>query len=269
MSRSSEPSRMLAGRCALVTGSLGGLGLAVAESLAHAGAGVVLNGLCAPGEGEAVAARLAAATGSEVIFVAADLTDVGQIDMLMKAAADRFGDVDIAINNAVVRHFSPIDKLTAAEWDMALAVNLSAAFHIARLAIPAMRSKSWGRIINMASIYASRADENRIGYVTTKTALIGMTRAIAVETATSGITCNAISPGSIATPAIMGKIEQTAAQEGIPIDTAVADYIASRHPTGRFVAGSNVGALVTFLCSPAGQDITGAALSIDGGWGAR
>jgi len=260
---------MLSGRCAVITGSVDGLGLAVAAKLADAGASIVLNGLSTPDDGRAAAEKLAAATGSKVIFHPADLRDVSQIEGLMRDAAAHFGSVAIAVNNAVVRHFAPVEKLTAREWDMALAVNLSAAFHISRLAIPAMRSAGWGRIINMASIYASRADENRIGYVTTKTALLGMTRAIAVETASSGITCNAVCPGSIATPAIMGKIEQMAAEEKIPVDRAAADYIASRHPTKRFVEASNVGALVTFLCSPAGQDITGATLPIDGGWLAR
>jgi 3-hydroxybutyrate dehydrogenase len=260
---------MLTGRCAVITGSTHGLGFAVAESLANAGASVVLNGLCARDEGEAAASRLASSSGAEVIFHPADLRDVRQIEGLIADAAARFGTVSIAVNNAVVRHFAPVEKLTAEQWEMALAVNLSAGFHIARLAIPAMRNQGWGRIVNMASIYASRADENRIGYVTTKTALLGMTRAIAIETAADGITCNAICPGSIATPAIMGKIEQIASDEGVTIDEAAGAYIASRHPTRRFVEAVNVGALVTFLCSPAGQDITGATLPIDGGWLAR
>ena len=269
MNSPSIQPRMLDGRCAVVTGSVHGLGLAIAESLGRAGANIVLNALCSPDEGQAAAEHLAASAGTDVIFHPADLRDVSQIEDLMKVAAARFGFVAIAVNNAVVRHLARVEELTTQEWDMALAVNLSAGFHISRLAIPAMRSKGWGRIINISSIYASRSDENRLAYATTKTAMLGMTRTIAIETADSGITCNAVCPGSIATPAIMGKIEKTAAEEGIPVAEAASNYIASRHPTKRFVSGSNVGALVTFLCSPAGDDITGATLPIDGGWLAR
>ena len=170
------------------------------------------------------------------------------------------------MNNAVVRHFSPIESFPPERWEEALAVNLSAPFHLIRLALPAMKQRNWGRIINMASIYSTRAVADRIDYVTTKTAILGMTRAVAIETTKSGITCNALCPGTLPTPAIRDKIAGIAAREGRTIDEATSDYLAPRQPTGRFVATEGVGAMAAFLCSPAAQDITGATLPIDGGW---
>src|SRR5205814_977189 len=178
----------------------------------------------------------------------------------------RIGAVDILVNNAVVRHFSPVEHFPPERWDEALAVNLSAPFHLIRLALPGMKERRWGRIINMASIYSTRAVADRIDYVTTKTAILGMTRAVAIETTRSGITCNALCPGTLPTPAILDKIAGIATREDCTIDEATSDYLATRQPTGRFVAMEGVGAMAAFLCSPAAQDITGATLPIDGGW---
>jgi 3-hydroxybutyrate dehydrogenase len=172
------------------------------------------------------------------------------------------------INNAVVRHFAPVDQFAPERWEEALAVNLSAPFHLIRLVLPAMKQRGWGRIVNMASIYSTRAVENRIDYVTTKTAILGMTRAVALETATTGVTCNALCPGTLPTPAIEAKIAAAAERANLSIDDATRDYLASRQPTRRFVAMENVGATTAFLCSPAAQDITGATIPIDGGWSA-
>jgi 3-hydroxybutyrate dehydrogenase len=257
---------MLSGKCALVTGSTAGLGYAIAESLARAGARIVLNGLAPPGEGEAAAERLSAGTGREVIFDGADLRHAGAIERMIEAGTARFGSIDIVVNNAVVRHFKPIQSFTAEDWDTSLAVNLSAAFHCVRLTLPAMLERRWGRIINMSSIYGTRGAENRVDYVTTKTALLGFTRAVAAETAKKGVTCNAIAPGTVPSPAITERIAQIAATQKISVEQAERDYLAARNPTGRFVRLESVGALVVFLCSEAGADITGATLAIDGGW---
>ena len=259
----------LTGRSALVTGSVAGLGLALARALAREGAAVTLNGLARPGEGEAAAAALAAETGAAVAFDPCDLADPAQIERMTAAAAERSGGIDILVNNAVIRHFQPIEAFTAAEWNASIAVNLSAAFHAARLALPGMKAKGWGRIVNLSSIYGQRGAENRVDYVTTKTALIGLTRAIAIETAATGVTCNAICPGTVPSPAILGRIAGIAAADGVSEDVAARDYILPRHPTGRFVALDSVGALLLFLCSPAGADMTGSVLPIDGGWHAR
>ena len=254
---------MLKGKWALVTGATAGLGLAVAESLAGAGASIVLHDLNEPAQ---TRDRLRAQFGVEVVSIAADLSQRAAIEAVMADLLGRIGAVDILVNNAVVRHFAPVEDFAPDRWDEALAVNLSAPFHLIRLALPAMKQRHWGRIINMASIYSTRAVANRIDYVTTKTAILGMTRAVAIETTGSGITCNALCPGTLPTPAIQDKIAGIAAREGRSIDETTSDYLATRQPTGRFVAMEAVGAMAAFLCSPATQDITGATLPIDGGW---
>ena len=254
---------MLRGKWALVTGATAGLGKAVAESLAGAGVNIVLHDLVEPSE---LVNRLRARSGVEAVSVAADLSQRSSIETMMADLLGRLGAIDILVNNAVVRHFAPIEEFAPARWDEALAVNLSAPFHLIRLALPGMKARSWGRIINMASIYSTRAVADRIDYVTTKTAIVGMTRAVAMETTRNGITCNALCPGTLPTPAIQEKIAEIAAREGRAVDETTSDYLASRQPTRRFVAMEAVGAMAVFLCSPAAQDITGATLPIDGGW---
>ena len=254
---------MLKGRWALVTGATAGLGLAVAESLAGAGANIVLHDLNEPVQTKD---RLRTQFGVDVVSIAADLSQRAAIEAMMTDLLGRTDALDILVNNAVVRHFSPIENFPPERWDEALAVNLSAPFHLIRLALPGMKARRWGRIINMASIYSTRAVADRIDYVTTKTAIVGMTRAVAIETTRSGITCNALCPGTLPTPAIQGKIAEIAAREGRAVDETTSEYLASRQPTRRFVALEAVGAMAVFLCSPAAQDITGATLPIDGGW---
>jgi 3-hydroxybutyrate dehydrogenase len=256
---------MLKGKWALVTGATAGLGFAVAESLAKAGASLVLHDLIEP---QSAKDTLQSRFGVDALSVAADLSQRPAIENMVEALFERIGGIDILINNAVVRHFAPVDQFAPERWEEALAVNLSAPFHLIRLVLPAMKQRGWGRIVNMASIYSTRAVENRIDYVTTKTAILGMTRAVALETATTGVTCNALCPGTLPTPAIEAKIAAAAERANLSIDDATRDYLASRQPTRRFVAMENVGATTAFLCSPAAQDITGAAIPIDGGWSA-
>lgn len=253
----------LSGRWALVTGATSGLGFAVAESLAAAGANIVLHDIAAPNE---AAERLRSRCGAEVMAAAADLSGRPAIEAMMAAILGRCGALDILVNNAVVRHFAAVEHFPPEEWDRALAVNLSAPFHLIRLALPGMKGKGFGRIVNMASIYSSRASTDRIDYVTTKTGILGITRAVALETAASGITCNAVAPGSLPTPAIQGKIAALAAASGASVEATTAKYLAERHPSGRFIAMEAVGALVVFLCGEAARDITGACLPMDGGW---
>jgi 3-hydroxybutyrate dehydrogenase len=258
----------LKGKVALVTGSTAGLGLAIAKALAGAGCNVVLNNIVRRDEGSAVASALAQEFGVDAIYEQADLSSVTQIESLVSAATKRFAAIDIVVNNAVVRHFAPIEKLTPAEWELSLAVNLSAPFNIARLVLPTMRARRFGRIFNLTSYYGARGAENRVGYVTTKTGLIGMTRAIALEAGNgdADITCNAICPGTLPTPDILGRIEKLAASQKISEDGAMQQYLAGRRPAGRFVANESVADLIVFLCGPAGRDITGAVLPVDGGW---
>jgi 3-hydroxybutyrate dehydrogenase len=256
---------MLKGKWALVTGASGGLGLAIAESLAGAGANIVLHDLAEPSEAsDSIRSRF----GVEAIAAGADLTQRPAIEAMMAELLARLGAVSIVVNNAVVRHFAPLEMFPPERWEDALAVNLSAPFHITRLALPGMKRHGWGRIITMASIYSARATPNRVDYVTTKTAILGFTRAVAAETARTGITCNALCPGTVPTPAIKARIQAIAKSENISDEDAVRSYLSARQPSGRFVSMQNVGAMIVFLCSTAASDITGAALPIDGGWSA-
>ena len=256
------------GKCALITGSTAGLGAAVAARLAAEGCHIVLNGLGDVGRIEAQRRELEGTHGVRVVYHGADLAVPSEIADLMRVAVETFGAVDILVNNAVVRHFSPIQAFPVDAWDRAMAVNVSAAFHTIRLALPGMLARNWGRIVNMSSVYGLFATVNRVDYVTSKTALIGMTRAVALECAEHDITCNAVNPGTALTPAIEERLQALMAAEGLTHEVAVSQYLAARQPSGRFVAEQNVAALVAFLCSDAGRDITGATLPIDGGWSA-
>jgi 3-hydroxybutyrate dehydrogenase len=268
MARESFAVDMLTGRTALITGSTQGLGLAAAERFADAGCDIVLNGFAEPADIAAVRRRIEDRAGVRTLYCAADLGNPAEIEAMMSAAAAAFGAVDILVNNAVVRHAAPLEQFSAADWDEAMAVNLSAAFHTTRLALPNMRARDWGRIINVSSIYGLRGAANRVGYVTTKTALIGLTRAVALETVGQNITCNAVCPGTTRTPVHEATLAGTMAREGRSAVEAERALLAGKQPTGRLIAPENVAALIVFLCGPESADITGAVLPIDGGWSA-
>ncbi len=259
---------MLKGKCALITGSTQGLGYAMAERLAAQGCHVVLNGFGDPAEIEARRRRLEDSHGVRALHHGADLGVPGEIADLVETAERAFGAVDIVINNAVVRHFAPLETFKVEDWDRALAVNLSAAFHATRLVLPGMRRRNFGRIVNISSVYGLFGTVNRVDYVTTKTALIGFTRAVALEAAGQDITCNAICPGTSPTPAIEERLAGFMVKEDLPREAAIQAFMASRQPSGRFVSLEGVAALAAFLCGPAGADITGTAIPIDGGWSA-
>ncbi len=258
--------KALQGKTALVTGSLAGIGHAMACGLAAAGCRIVLHGLDDEPAAQSVCAELAQRCGVDVSYVRADLSDVRAIESMLTEIASRHGGVDVLVNNAVTRHFSPIESFPPEAWDQALAVNLSAAFHAIRLSLPGMRQRGWGRIFNMTSVYGDRGVANRIDYVTTKTALIGMTRGVAVETLNTGITCNAICPGSVLTPSIDQRVQALMQEQNLDRDAATRTFLAGKQPTGQFVESSHVADLLVFLCGPAGRDITGATLPVEGGW---
>lgn len=258
---------MLKGRCALITGSTQGLGYALAERLAAEGCNIVMNGFGDRAEIDERRRRLEKA-GVRTLHHGADVGDPAQVGDLVATAEKTFGGVDVLINNAVVRHFAPVEAFSPVDWDRALAVNLSSAFHAVRLALPGMRARDFGRIVNVASVYGLFATVNRVDYVTTKTALIGFTRAVALETAQTGITCNAICPGTVPTPSIEARLEAERARSGLSRSEAERAFLATRQPSGRFVAPERVAALVALLCGPAGADITGSAIPLDGGWSA-
>ena len=257
---------MLRGRTALITGSVAGLGYAMAEALAAQQANIILHGLEPVDQIQKASEHLRSTYGVSVIYSRANLTVVSEIEALIEDAQQTFGAVDILINNAVIRNFAAIDTLETASWDESIAVNLSSAFHTSRLTIPQMKKNKWGRIINISSVYGTTATANRVSYITTKTALIGLTKSTAMDVATEGITCNALCPGTVPTPPIVERIAGNAKRAGISVEQAEHDYISSRHPTGRFVAMASVASFAVFLCSDAGKDITGAVLPVDGGW---
>jgi 3-hydroxybutyrate dehydrogenase len=249
-----------------VTGSSGGLGYAVAESLAAAGYDIVLHGIDEPDSVEPARVALQTRHGTTVVYCRADLSELSGVERLMNFTREARGGPDIVVNNAVVRHFAPIEQFSAADWQRSLAVNLTAPFHIIRLALPGMRAADFGRIVNMSSHYGQRGARGRVDYVTTKTGIIGLTRAVALETVGTGITCNAVSPGTLPTPAIISRIDAIATARGVSRDEATREYMKERQPSGRFVRLEDVGAAVAFLCSPAARDITGTVVPVDGGW---
>jgi len=256
------------GKCALITGSTSGLGAATAARLAADGCNIVLNGFGARSEIEAQRQALEDAHGVRVVYHGADLAHAEEVGELIGAAIESFGAIDILVNNAVVRNFAPIHEMPVAAWDRSIAVNVSSAFHTIRLALPRMIERGWGRIINMSSIYGLIGAANRVDYVSSKTALIGMTRAVALECAQTGITCNAVCPGSASTPAIEERVQAIMTNERLSHDAAVEKFLAGKQPSGKFVETRNVAALVAFLCGEAGRDINGAAIPIDAGWSA-
>jgi 3-hydroxybutyrate dehydrogenase len=256
----------LSGRVALLTGSTDGLGFVMAEALARAGCSVAINGLEPAGAIEPRRQELQERAGNRVIYCQADVSTLAGVEALLAEASAALGAVDILVNNAVVRHFAPIVAFAPDDWDRALAVNLSAAFHAARLALPAMRERNFGRIFNMTSVYGSRGTVNRVDYVTTKSALIGLTRAIALENLDRDVTCHALCPGSVLTPGTDGRVTQIMREQGVGREDAERQFLSGKQPSGRFVPGQSITALLLFLCGPVAQDMTGAMLPVEGGW---
>ena len=246
----------LNGKTALVTGSTSGIGLAVARAFAAEGARVVLNGFGDPAE----IAKLAEELGAT--HSAADLTKPDEIEAMMAEA----GAVDILVNNAGMQHVAPIDQFPIEKWDLIIALNLSAAFHTTRLALPAMKEKGWGRIINTASAHSLVASPNKGPYVAAKHGIAGLTKAVALETATSGITVNCISPGYVWTPLVENQIPDTMKARGLTREQVMNDVLLAAQPTKKFVTVDQVAALALFLCRDEASAITGANLSMDGGW---
>jgi 3-hydroxybutyrate dehydrogenase len=257
--------RPLHGKCALITGSTQGLGLATARRFAAAGCNLVMNGLGTAADIEVLCRSLEQEHGVRAIYSGADLRRPDDIAQMVSTGVEAFGAIDILINNAVVRHTAPVEAFEVGAWDEGLAVNVSAAFHTIRGVVPQMKQRRWGRIINVSSIYGLRGAANRINYVTSKTALIGMTRAVALETVTDGITCNAVCPGTTETPVHEVAIESLIAG-GLTRADAERQFFAGKQPTGRFISAGGVAGLMVFLCGPDAADITGAALPVDGGW---
>jgi 3-hydroxybutyrate dehydrogenase len=260
---------MVKGKTALVTGSTSGIGLGIATRLAADGANIVLNGFGDAGQIEALRKDLAAKNGVQVVYDGADMTKPDAITAMMKKAIDRFGAVDILVNNAGVQHVAPVDEFPVEKWDLIIALNLSSAFHTTRLALPAMKKRRWGRIVNIASAHALVASAFKSAYVSAKHGLAGFTKTVALEVAQQGITANAICPGYVRTPLVDKQIPDQAKAHGISEERVIREVILAPQPTKEFVKVEDVAALAAYLCSDAAAAITGAMLSIDGGWTAE
>jgi len=254
------------GHVAVVTGSTSGIGRAMAEALARAGAKVVLNGLGDAGEIERTRAEMETSTGSVVRYHGADMTRPEQIADLVAFAEREFGRLDILLNNAGVQHVSPVEDFPPEKWDLIIAVNLSAAFHATRAAVPVMRPQGRGRIVNLASAHSLVASPFKSAYVAAKHGIAGFTKSVALEVAQSGITCNAISPGYVRTPLVENQIADTARARGINEEAVMRDILLAAQPTKRFVEYAELAGLLLYLVSDAGASANGANFSVDGGW---
>lgn len=256
---------MLKGKTALVTGSTSGIGLAIAEALAQQGAHIVLNGF---GDAETPKARIEA-LGVRVEYHGANMSKPDQIEDMMKFAASRFGRVDILVNNAGIQHVAKVEDFPPERWDAIIAINLTSAFHTTRLAIPAMREANWGRIINVASAHGLVASAQKSAYVAAKHGIVGFTKSVALETATTGITSNAICPGWVLTQLVQKQIDDRAAREGISATQAQNELLGEKQPSLQFTTVEQLGGLAVFLCSPAADQVRGVAWQMDGGWTAQ
>ncbi len=260
---------MLTGKTALVTGSTSGIGKAIATRLAAGGANIVLNGFGPADEIAAQQAALARENNVRVIYSGADLTDPAAIGTMMAAAEDAFGGVDILVNNAGVQHVAPVEDFPVEKWTLILALNLTAAFHTTRLALPYMKARGWGRIINIGSAHAKVASPFKSAYVAAKHGLSGFTKTVALEGATHGIRANTVCPGYVFTPLVQNQIADTAKARGMTEEDVKRDVLLAAQPTKEFVTAGQVAELCAFLCSEAASAINGADLSIDGGWTAQ
>lgn len=256
---------MLKGKTALVTGSTSGIGLGIAKALAVQGANVMLNGF---GEVDAAKAEVAA-LGVRVGYHGADMSQPGEIAEMIEACQAEFGSLDILVNNAGIQYVAPVDEFPVERWDAIIAINLSSAFHTTRLALPGMKARGWGRIINVASVHGLVASANKSAYVAAKHGIIGLTKTTALETATTGVTANAICPGWVLTPLVQKQVDARAAAEGVSNEEAKRRLLAEKEPSLQFTTPEELGAMAVFMCSPAADNLRGAAINMDGGWVAQ
>jgi 3-hydroxybutyrate dehydrogenase len=255
----------LKGKTALVTGSTSGIGLAIAKALAAEGANVMLNGFGEPDVIEAIRERLELG-GGRAAHDGADLTKADEIARLVERSAAELGPIDILVNNAGTQHVAPVDEFPVEKWDLILALNLTAPFHAIRLALPGMKERGWGRIINTASAHSLVASPNKAPYVASKHGVAGLTKSVALEAARSGVTVNCISPGYVWTPMVENQIPDQMQTRGLTREQVMTDVLLAAQPTKQFVQVDQVAALALFLCRDEASAITGANLSMDGGW---
>lgn len=260
---------LLKGRTALVTGSTSGIGLGIALCLARQGAHIVLNGFGDVDGPRAEVEAAGKAHGIRVGYHGADMSKPADIEAMMSHIAAEFGACDILVNNAGIQHVAPVDAFPVERWDAIIAINLSSAFHTTRLALPAMKARGWGRVINLASVHGLVASAHKSAYVAAKHGLIGLTKAVALETATTGVTVNAICPGWVLTPLVQKQVDARAAADGVDDAEAKRRLLAEKQPSLQFTTPEQLGELAVFLCSDAASNVRGQAWSLDGGWTAQ
>lgn len=257
------------GKTALVTGSTSGIGRGIAETLAARGANIVLNGFGDAAAIEALRQEIATKYDVQVVYDGADMSKADQIQDMMTRAFERFGAIDILVNNAGIQYVAPIDEFPIEKWDAIISINLTASFHTTRLVLPGMKKKKWGRIINIASAHALVASPYKSAYVAAKHGIAGLTKTVALEVATDGITMNAICPGYVWTPLVEKQIPETAKARGLTEDQVINDVLLHAQPTKKFVTVDQISALAAFIASDAAASITGTILPVDGGWTAQ
>ncbi len=253
-------------KVAVITGSNSGIGLGVAEELARQGAKVVLNSFSDTAEDHELAEKIASEHGTEAVYIKADMSKGDECRALVEQAAERFGRVDILINNAGIQYVAGIDEFPAEKWDAIIAINMTSAFHTTAAALPLMRKAGWGRVVNIASAHGLTASPYKSAYVSAKHGVVGMSKVVALETAEEPITCNAICPGYVMTPLVEDQIPETMEKYGMDRETAVKEVLLDRQPSKQFATVEQIGGTVAFLCSPAAEQITGTTISVDGGW---
>jgi len=256
---------MLNGKTALVTGSTSGIGLGMALALAKAGANVMLNGF---GDAEGAKAEVAK-LGGRVGYHGADMSQADQIEAMVRACEAEFGAVDILVNNAGIQHVANVEDFPVDRWDAIIAINLTSAFHTTRLALPGMKARNWGRVLNIASVHGLVASAGKSAYVAAKHGILGFTKTAALENATTGVTVNAICPGWVLTPLVQKQVDDRAAKQGISVDEAKKQLLAEKQPSLQFTTPEQLADLAVFLCSPSADNIRGVAWNVDGGWVAQ
>ena len=260
---------MLNGKTALVTGSTSGIGLGIAKALARQGANIVLNGFGDVDGPRAEVLAAGEAAGARVAYHGADMSRPAEIEDMLKYAASQFGRVDILVNNAGIQHVASVQDFPVEKWDAIIAINLTSAFHTTRLALPGMLANDWGRIINVASVHGLVGSAQKSAYVAAKHGIVGLTKVTALETAPTGVTCNAICPGWVLTPLVQKQVDAKAQQLGVSNEEAKKVLLGEKEPSMQFTTPEELGELAVFFCSPAGNNVRGVAWNMDGGWTAQ